>query len=325
MRSGKLSESVLKRSILKQVKNRRQEVIQGAGIGEDCALFSFGGEAFAIATASFGIGEGDSVFGQIMESVNNVAAGGANPVAILISAVLPGEIKEQEIKALMAEAERACCELNIQAAGGDTRISHEVNRPQITITVVGKGAGRESSPKTGEENRDIVMTKWAGLAGTACLARQHREKLLKRLPQRLLDEAAAFEGRISVLPEAAAALDYGAYSMHDVSRGGVFAALWELAEKAGVGLEVDLKKLPIRQETVEICEILGINPYELYGAGSLLIICDKGSRLVSLLDKEDIPARVIGKTTLDKAKIVWNQEEKRYLDRPAGDSNIKIK
>ncbi len=263
MRSGKLSESVLKRSILKQVKNRRQEVIQGAGIGEDCALFSFGEETFAIATASFGVGEGDSVFGQIMESVNNVAAGGANPVAILISAVLPGKIKEQEIKALMAEAERACCELNIQAAGGDTRISHEVNRPQMTITVVGKAAGRESFPKAGEENRDIVMTKWAGLAGTAFLARQYRDKLLKRLPQRLLDEVTDFEGRISVLPEAAVALDYGAYSMHDVSRGGVFAALWELAEKAGVGLEIDLKKLPIRQETVEICEILGINPYEL--------------------------------------------------------------
>ncbi len=56
-----------------------------------------------------------------------------------------------------------------------------------------------------------------------------------------------------------------------------------------------------------------------------MIICDKGSRLVSLLDKKDIPARVIGKTTLDKAKIVWNQEEKRYLDRPAGDSNINIR
>ena len=69
-------------------------------------------------------------------------------------------------------------------------------------------------------------------------------------------------------------------------------------------------------DDVEICEILGVNPYELYGAGSLLIVCDKGNQLVGMLKQENIYAAVIGKTTADKAKVLWNQEEKRYLDRP---------
>ncbi|MCI5586053.1 MAG: AIR synthase-related protein [Lachnospiraceae bacterium] len=316
MRTGKLSESVLRRSILKQIKNRRQEVIQGAGIGKDCAFFSFGEELLAISTASFSVFEEDSVFGRIIESVNNVAAGGAAPVGILISAVLPEETGEQEIKALMAEVEKACCRLNIQAVGGDTRISREVNRPQLTVTVVGK-AGRGKYPsRVCAANQDVVMTKWAGLSGTAFLAKKNTDKLVKRLPAHLIHEAAAFGEMLSVLPEAAAAAGYGVSSMHDVSRGGVFTALWELAEGAGVGLEVDLKKIPIRQETVEICEILGVNPYELYGAGSLLIVCDKGNQLVGMLKQENIYAAVIGKTTADKAKVLWNQEEKRYLDRP---------
>ena len=37
MKIGKLPESVLKRSVFKQIHTRRPEVVLGAGVGEDCA------------------------------------------------------------------------------------------------------------------------------------------------------------------------------------------------------------------------------------------------------------------------------------------------
>ena len=40
MKIGKVSESVLKRSVLRQLKTKRSEVLSGAGVGEDCAIFS---------------------------------------------------------------------------------------------------------------------------------------------------------------------------------------------------------------------------------------------------------------------------------------------
>ena len=108
--------------------------------------------------------------------------------------------------------------------------------------------------------------------------------------------------------------------MHDVSRGGIFSALWELAEKGNVGIEVDLKKIPVRQETVEICEVLGVNPYELYGAGALLIVSDKGNQLLHELEKQQIPAAIIGKVTKENGKVILNGEEVRFLDRPKNDA-----
>ena len=66
---------------------------------------------------------------------------------------------------------------------------------------------------------------------------------------------------ISVQSEAAVAVTSGVSAMHDVTEGGIFGALWEMAEASGVGLEIDLKKIPIRQETVEVCEFFGVNPY----------------------------------------------------------------
>ena len=52
MRPGKFSESVLKRSVLKQIKTKREEVIRGAGVGEDCAFFSFAKKEGALITTA---------------------------------------------------------------------------------------------------------------------------------------------------------------------------------------------------------------------------------------------------------------------------------
>ena len=68
--------------------------------------------------------------------------------------------------------------------------------------------------------------------------------------------------------------------MHDITEGGVFGALWEMAEGAGTGLDVDLRKIPIRQETVEICEFFGVNPYLIMSSGSMMIASDDGHHLV---------------------------------------------
>ena len=67
-----------------------------------------------------------------------------------------------------------------------------------------------------------------------------------------------------------------------------------LAEQAGTGLEVSLKKIPIRQETVEICNELDVNPYELSGNGSLLFVTDQGEMLAEQLQQQKIPRRWIG-------------------------------
>lgn len=125
---------------------------------------------------------------------------------------------------------------------------------------------------------------------------------------------------MSVVPEAAIAVKSGVCAMHDVSEGGIFGALWELAERAGVGLHIDLKKIPLRQETVEVCEYCNVNPYELLSGGCLLMAAEDGEALKSRLEAEGIPAAVIGKTVAGKERIIRNEDEVRYMDRPQQDA-----
>lgn len=88
----------------------------------------------------------------------------------------------------------------------------------------------------------------------------------------------------------AVAVKSGVSAMHDVTEGGIFGALWEMAEASGVGLEIDLKKIPVRQETIEICEFFGINPYQLISSGCMLMAAEDGNLLVRELEKaESLP------------------------------------
>ena len=322
MRPGKFSESVLKRSVLKQIKTKREEVVRGAEVGEDCAFFSFDKkDGSLVTTAPIIVDDFENIAFQLTAIVNNIGAAGGEPVGVMVSAILPDKILESVVQRLSGEMERACHSLNLQIAGGNTLISREVKKPVLNITVIGKKDSiRHREFHEYKAGQDIILTKYVGLAGTAILTKKEQKKLEERLPSYIVENGILLEKEISVLPESRVAMEVGSSGMHDVSRGGIFSALWELAEKGNIGIEVDLKKIPIRQETIEICEVLGVNPYELYGAGSLLIVSGKGNQLLHELEKQQIPAAVIGKITEENGKVILNGEEVRFVDRPKNDS-----
>ena len=80
-----------------------------------------------------------------------------------------------------------------------------------------------------------------------------------------------------------------------------------------------MKKLPIRQETVEVCEFCDVNPYELLSGGCLVMTAEDGNSLVLALQEQGIPAVVVGKLTDSNARLIFYGEEKRFLDKPAAD------
>ena len=321
MRLGKVSDSVLKRSVLRKIKTHREEVICGAALGEDCAFLQFDkDEVIGVTTDPVTCTKFGSAKAAVYNVTNDLAAGGAMPVAVLASLLFPKKTSEDKIKAHMEELEEACALLNIQIAGGHTEITDAVTRPVLTLTGIGK-TKKDNIVKTGGAKpfQDVVMTKWIGLEGTYLLAKERREELLTRYPESMIDAAEDFERFLSVVPEAATAILSGVSAMHDVSEGGIFSALWQLAESSGVGLEIDMKKIPVKQETIEICEFFGLNPYYFVSGGAFLIVTDNGHDLVNELNKQDIFATVIGKTTDGNDRVVMNDYEKRFLEPSQSD------
>lgn len=326
MKIGKVPESVLKRSVLRQIHTKRKEVLLGAGVGEDCAAIKIEeDEVFVLST--------DPITGTVKDigelaihvTLNDLASAGAEPLGVMLTVLLPEEITEPEIREMMQQVEKTCEGVNVQIVGGHTEVTRAVNQPIITVTGIGKAKeGQVVSTAGAKPGMDLVLTKWAGIEGTSILAKEREQELLQRFSESFIRKAKEFDKMISVLPEAAVAVKSGISAMHDVTEGGIFGALWEMAEASGVGLEIDLKKIPLKQETVEICEFFGISPYGLISSGSMLMASFDGNRLVMDLERAGISAAVLGKATEGNDRVIINGEERRFLEPPKVDELYQV-
>ncbi len=326
MKIGKVPENVLKRSVFKQIHTKRPEVVLGAGVGEDCAAVRLEPDEVLVLSADPITGTAQDIGTLAIQiTVNDLASAGAEPVGVMLTVLLPEFVEEPDLKIMMAQVEEACARANVQVMGGHTEVTAVVNQPVISVCGVGKvREGHLISTAGARAGMDILVTKWIGIEGTAILAKEKERELLTRFSVSFVEKAKAMDAYISVLSEAAVAVRSGVSAMHDVTEGGIFGALWEMAEASGVGLEIDLKKIPIRQETVEVCEFFGINPYGLISSGCMLMAAEDGNTLVRELEKAGIPATIIGKATAGNDRVLLNEEERRFLEPPKTDELYKV-
>ena len=326
MEIGKLKESVLKRSVIKQLHVKRPEVGNGPGIGEDCATLQVGPDEEIVMSTDPITGTASDI-GKlaVTVSINDLASAGAEPIGILLTVLLTPRMREAKLKAIMEQVDNACKRYNVQVMGGHTEVTEAVNQPLISVTAVGKvKKGCMVSTGGAKPDMDIVITKWIGLEGTSIIAKDHEEELLTRLPQGLIDTAKGFDQYLSVLPESRVAVEHGVAAMHDITEGGIFGALWEMGEASGVGIDVDLKAIPVKQETIEVCEFFGINPYELISSGSMLIATNDGNGLVRKLADAGVAAAIIGKSNSSNDKRVISGDEVRFLEPPKADALYSV-
>lgn len=315
MRTGKLAQAPLQRSVLRQI-NTQSSQAASAHYGADCAFLpQETGFTSAYTAVSAAPGFRDRPEALVVAAANNLFASKAVPQALIVHAVIPAEYEEAALKEDMRRIAKSAQEQNMQIIGGHTEVSRDVSRPWYHMTGIGRASvsDDENILMAGQE---LIVTKQIALAGTAALARSFAEELSGRFPVSIIDRAKEFEKLMSVAAEAKAASRFGPCAMHDLSQGGIFTALWEMAERAGVGLEVDLKKIPVKQETIELCEYFDINPYNLYSAGALLIGTDKPEAMMDALAKAGVASAVIGHVTDENGRVIRNGEEMRFLDRP---------
>lgn len=326
MKTGKASESVLKRSVFKQLHTKRDEVISAVGTGLDAAVLKLDADEMTVLSTNPVMGTLEELgeYG-VLSVVSNLAAAGATPVGILLTILLPEKEDERTLKKIVAQAQEVCDRYQIQILGGHTEVTKAVNQPVLSLVAVGK-AKKDSLclSKGAKPGMDILIANWIALEGTVILAAEKEQELLTRYTAPFLDKTKALKKFLDIQKAAQIAAGHGVGAMKDGSRGGIFGTLWEFAEASGIGLEIDLKKIPIRQETVEVCEFLGVNPYELHAGGCLLMAAEDGNALVQALEREGIFATVIGKATAGNDRVLLNEEERRFLEPAKPDELLKF-
>ncbi|MBP3927396.1 MAG: hypothetical protein J6D13_09530, partial [Clostridium sp.] len=164
---------------------------------------------------------------------------------------------------------------------------------------------------------------YIALSGTARLAVLGSEALSKRFTRSFVKQCQEID-KIRGLKTVPGISASGAASWCRAGEGGVMAALWDYFEVFGLGFEIELRRLPILQETVEVCEVFDVNPYRLQSEGCILMTAANGGALAASLEKQGIPAVVIGRTTKSIGRRIYNGEIQTFLDRPKPDELYKI-
>lgn len=319
MKLGKLDNDTLERLILDRFKKTRSESFGAPRIGMDCATLDFGGDL--IITSCDPITSADARhIGALSVHVNcnDAAAGGAEPVALLVTLLLPPDTDEETVAMIAADLEDAAERAGVDIVGGHTEVTDAVTRVTTCTTVLAR------TPKTkmlcgAKPGDEIIMTKWAGLEGTMLIASDHSDRL-SGIPDDIIARARSLSSHLSVVPESRIAIRSGVHAMHDVTEGGVLGAVWELAAQSHCGAIVDKDAIPVLPETEAIANVVGLDPYRLMSSGSMLIACENGSKLAETLNLSGIPAAVIGRIT----KHDFRFTDGSLLDPPGPDELYRL-
>lgn len=295
MRIGKLDNEVLNELILSKFPHFRKEVVCSPKIGVDCAAVQLGGRLAVMSTDPITAATEHIGALSVHINCNDAAAAGAEPVGLLVTLLVPPTATEADIAAIADELSAAAKAANVEVIGGHTEVTDAVTRIVTCTTVLAKAGEKGMLTPAGVKEGDaIVLTKWAGLEGSAIIAAEYANRL-STLDKAEIAEAKEYMNMVSVVKEGLFAYSAGAHAMHDVTEGGVLGAAWEMSESSAVGLEIDPDKVPFTSTTVKMCDELGIDKLRLLSSGSMIIACPDGEAMVNGLKSLGINATIIGK------------------------------
>lgn len=335
---GRLPEHIYERSVHKVIHTTEYQkiTVNGAGLGADCAILP-DEKGYLVTTQGSADGADVKVaMRALYAGLNKLAATGVFPeqssVCASLNVAAPHSLTDEErnksemhLRECIRWASEAAIANQVTIIGTDVNVVPAMHTYYATASFTARaGQNAFAFMQSEKADKDVVMTKWMGLEGTSLIASARMQELAARYPLGLVEQAADFDRFLSVIPEAATAVQSGVSAMQAVREGGVFGGLWQLAKANGVGLVIDLKQIPVKQETIEVCEFYDVNPYELLSGGSMLMITQGGTRLVSQLAEQGISAAVIGRTTDNNDRILVNDEEKRFLEPARHDSLYRV-
>lgn len=321
MKVGNISQTVFKRSVQKQLNNVREEVLYQPSKEENCIAVKIEEDCHMISAESTAFGTTrETGFYALIHALNDLMAWKAEPLAVSISIMLPVRTSEAFLKSVIEKIRVVCLENHISIAEVKTEVNPVLLQLFVSVRAYGQARAdnmiRIEGAKSGQ---DIVLCGYVGLEGTLRIVDEQEKELKARFVPSFIRKTKELKTNLMNMKCMNAVADANVTAIHQIGSGGIFASLWDLAEASGTGLTVELSKMSIRQETVEICEYYNLNPYHMTSAGSFLMVTSDGDALVKILEREGVRASRLGVTTDENARVITSGDEKRYLDRPAPD------
>ncbi|MHA1321913.1 MAG: AIR synthase family protein [Candidatus Helarchaeota archaeon] len=301
---GKIPNKYLSDIVFNYLGTPNDKILYGAGIGRDAAAISFTENKVLIIKA-------DPITGAvkyigryaIIINANDIAVLGGIPQFFTSTILLPTQSSLYDLETICRDIDEAAKELGISIVGGHSEITEGIKNPIICGSMIGETNSEKLITAQSTPGDKLVMTKAAAIEGTAILAWDKEKYLQKKVKKNLLENAKSFIKLLSIVQEAKIVLNIGGITaMHDPTEGGIVNGIYEMCIASNVGANIYKDKIPIKNETLEICKIFNLNPLRLISSGTLLMSVKPRAlnKILSELNSQKIPASLIGEIIEEK-------------------------
>lgn len=325
---GKISNKDLNERIFKNLISNREEILIGPGIGTDTSVLDFDKDLIVISTDPITGTSKDLGKLAINISCNDISCVCAEPVGVLISVLLPPCASLEELEEIIKDANEECIKNNLQIIGGHTEVTDAVNRIVVTTTVVGRVNKKDLPRKNSINKGDVLLvSKTIGIEGSLIICNEKKDFLSDKLNLEEINNIINYSESLSVINESKIAKKFNVKYLHDVTEGGIYGAIWEVAKANNIKILVNRKSIPLSESTKKLCDIFKLNPYRLISSGSMLIIMDKDDykEYIKCCENYNIKITKIGMVDAGNGAFILDDNDNILkLDEPGPDELYKI-
>ena len=324
MRLGKITRTAWQRSVRRQLHTEDAQTLFALSPSENCSGFETeDGTAVVWADAHTAGDSGRTGFYAVLQAAGELAAKGVRPREVSVRILFPEESEEDLLREVAAGIEEACERMDMQVSALHGEVTPAVVHTVVCVHAAGTTDRNQLIGKrSAGQSAEILLCGYAGLEGTLRILDEAEEELSSRFVSAFLDQTKELKNELVTPEQLLSCETERILAARQIGSGGILAALWELAEDAETGFEIDMANIVLKQETVEICEFYRLNPYQMTSAGSFLILTTEAEQVIELLKGAGARAGRLGVTKAQNARVITSGTEMRYLDRPAPDELV---
>ena len=207
----------------------------------------------------------------ISGTVNDLAMSGARPLYLSCGMIIEEGLSIDILRKLCASMRTIADRVGISIVTGDTKVVERGAADKLFINTSGIGVIAPGISLSAANARvgDVVITSGVlGDHGTAILIARNQLSLEANIES----DCQPLDGLVAAMLASCPTIR----CLRDPTRGGAATVLNEFAQSSNVGIRVNEKDLPLREEVKGACEILGLDPLYLANEGKLIAVVAPG-------------------------------------------------
>lgn len=254
-------------------------------------------------------------------TINDLAMTGAKPLFLSAGFILEEGLSMDTLGEITTSLAAACQTAGVHLVTGDTKVVNKGHGDGLYINTTGIGlilAGVDIAPHKAQPGDVVIVSGTLGDHGMAILS--VREGL--EFETEIQSDTAPLHGLVEAMLEVTPEI----HCLRDATRGGLAAALNELAVASKVGIVFEERKVPVRPAVQAACEMLGFDPMYVANEGKCVafVPASNGEAVLAAMRAHPLgqDAVVIGQVVAEHPGLVIAKTGiggSRVVDLPAGE------